>query len=154
GLQRQKLIATAIHLPLPGCPDINGGIQWTEWMPATIYEAILFGFAVFKYAVERSSKKVVGIELVNTLINDNIWYFFGVTCILVFNNLMVARQTHIPWFSFGPFYASLGIMTSRMVLHLLKNLARDNERVVVVDLNWTVRDAEVGHHARVSNLEP
>ena len=39
-----------------------------------------------------------------------------------------------------------------MVLHLLKNLARDNERVVVVDLNWTVRDAEVGHHARTCEL--
>jgi hypothetical protein len=42
-----------------------------------------------------------------------------------------------------PFYASLGIMTSRMVLHLLKNLANDGDlAVVVVDLNWTVLDTE------------
>ncbi|KAF8700061.1 hypothetical protein AX14_000831, partial [Amanita brunnescens Koide BX004] len=126
GLQRQKLIATAIHLPLPGCPVINGGIEWTEWIPATIYEAILFGFAVFKY-IQRSPTKVPGIELVNILINDNILYFFGVACILVFNNLMVAGKTHIPWFSLGPFYASLGIMTSRMILHMLKNLASDDD---------------------------
>lgn len=43
---------------------------------ATIYEAILFGFALFKY-IQGYQKSVPGIKLVNTLINDNILYFFG-----------------------------------------------------------------------------
>ena len=38
-----------------------------------------------------------------------------------------------------PFYASLGIMTSRMVLHLLKNLARVGDLdIAIIDLNWTL----------------
>ena len=51
-------------------------INWIYSIAATIYEAILFGFALFKY-MQKSPKRVPGIELVNTLINDNILYFFG-----------------------------------------------------------------------------
>ena len=46
-------------------------------------------------------------------------------------------------------------MTSRMILHMLKNLASDDDlEVIVVDLNWTVRDAELeaGHRTRTCNL--
>ena len=49
---------------------------WIYSIAATIYEAILCGFALFKY-IQKSPKRVPGIELVNTLINDNILYFFG-----------------------------------------------------------------------------
>ena len=31
--RRQALIATAVHLPLPGCPSINSGIEWAQWIP-------------------------------------------------------------------------------------------------------------------------
>jgi hypothetical protein len=33
--RRRTLIAGSIHLPLPGCPSINGGIQWAQWIPGT-----------------------------------------------------------------------------------------------------------------------
>ena len=32
-LRRASLIASSMHFTLPGCPAINGGIQWTLWMP-------------------------------------------------------------------------------------------------------------------------
>ncbi|KAK2460163.1 hypothetical protein APHAL10511_007842 [Amanita phalloides] len=117
GIQRKKLIATAIHLPLPGCPVINGGIQWAEWIPATIYEAILFGFALFKHVQgsQRGSLKSAGMArktLTDILINDNMWYFFGVAFVLMFNNLMVAGKTHIPWFSFGQVSSDKGVLVN------------------------------------------
>ena len=31
--RRRALIKNAVHLPLPGCPAINGGIQWAQWIP-------------------------------------------------------------------------------------------------------------------------
>lgn len=34
-LRRRALIASAIRLPLPGCPSINGGTQWAQWIPGT-----------------------------------------------------------------------------------------------------------------------
>ena len=33
---RQKAIATAIHLPLPGCPVVNTPIEWSEWIPGKL----------------------------------------------------------------------------------------------------------------------
>ncbi len=30
---RGKLISEAMYLPLPGCPTINGGSQWAQWLP-------------------------------------------------------------------------------------------------------------------------
>jgi len=139
GVLRKQLIADAVHLPLIGCPVINGGVQWAEWVPTTIYETILFSFALFKY-LQRPGKLAIGedISMYNTLINDNMLYFLSVTFVLIFNNLMVAGKTHIPWFSFGPFYAFLGIMTSRMVLNLHRSqVTDDNLDVIVYDLNWT-----------------
>ena len=38
-----------------------------------------------------------------------------------------------------PFYASLGIMTTRLLLHLLKSTLQDGELdIIAADLNWTV----------------
>ncbi|KAJ3739832.1 hypothetical protein DFH05DRAFT_502435 [Lentinula detonsa] len=54
------------------------------------------------------------------LLRDNLLYFFSITCILVFNNLMVVGVTHIPWFSYGPFHAAVGILTTRMILNVRK----------------------------------
>lgn len=142
GIGRKKVIAEVIHLPLPGCPVVNSPIQWSEWMPATIFEFILFMFALHKYMnapdVARlpALKQIMRLSFV--LVSDNMLYFLGITIVLVLNNLEVAGKTHIPWFSYGPFYASLGIMTTRMLLHLLKNSAHDGKvEVVVADLNWT-----------------
>ena len=34
-VRRRAMIAGVMHLPLPGCPSINGGIQWAQWVPGT-----------------------------------------------------------------------------------------------------------------------
>ncbi|KIL64410.1 hypothetical protein M378DRAFT_11435 [Amanita muscaria Koide BX008] len=138
GVLRQSVIASAVHLPLLGCPVINGGIQWAEWVPTTIYESILFSFVLFKlFQQGLMDWRNNTVSMFNILIKDNMLYFFGVTFVLIFNNLMVAGKTHIPWFSLGPFYASLGIMTSRMVLHLHRSQQTDaNLDVVVNDFNF------------------
>jgi len=134
GVIRQSVIASAVHLPLLGCPVINGGIQWAEWVPTTIYESILFSFVLFKLFQQGLMDWRRGTaSMFNILIKDNMLYFFGVTFILIFNNLMVAGKTHIPWFSFGPFYASLGIMTSRLFLHLYRSQQTDDNLDVVIN---------------------
>ncbi|KAJ3710165.1 hypothetical protein C8R42DRAFT_381715 [Lentinula raphanica] len=120
--RRRAVIATAITLPLPGCPSIHTGIEWAQWVPATIYEGILFGYALCKTIQTNASQLRKGsrISLSTLLLRDNLVYFFGVACILVFNNLMVVGVTHIPWFSYGPFHAAVGILTTRMMINVQK----------------------------------
>ncbi|KAJ7668959.1 hypothetical protein B0H17DRAFT_904942, partial [Mycena rosella] len=118
--KRAAEIADVIHLPLPGCPDVHQGIEWALWVPATIYEGILFSFALFKTSQSTiaSLRKYSRVSLYSILLRDNITYFFGIAALLVCNNLMVVNLTHIPWFSYGPFHAAVGIMTSRMLINL------------------------------------
>ncbi|KAJ7123759.1 hypothetical protein C8R44DRAFT_852556 [Mycena epipterygia] len=125
--KRADVIATAIHLPLPGCPTVHSGIEWSQWVPATIYEGILFGFALFKTCRSAAElfRKNSGLTLYRLLLRDNLIYFFGIAALLVFNNLMVVSLTHIPWFSYGPFHACVGIMTTRMLINLRKATAVD-----------------------------
>ncbi|KAF8150910.1 hypothetical protein B0H34DRAFT_801819 [Crassisporium funariophilum] len=121
--QRAAAITSALRFPLPGCPTINAGTsQWALWVPATIFELVLFVFALFKSAVSTSARvKLNGrVTLTAFLIHDNMLYFIGVSALLIFNNLMVVRATMIPWFGFGPFHAAIGIMTTRMMIHLQK----------------------------------
>ncbi|KAJ3984371.1 hypothetical protein F5890DRAFT_1411773 [Lentinula detonsa] len=124
--RRRAVIASAIALPLPGCPSIHTGIEWAQWVPATIYEGILFGFALYKTIQSNASQLRKGnrISLRSILLRDNLVYFFGIACILVFNNLMVVGVTHIPWFSYGPFHAAVGILTTRMMLNVQKAAGR------------------------------
>ncbi|KAJ4490991.1 hypothetical protein J3R30DRAFT_165340 [Lentinula aciculospora] len=120
--RRRAVIADAIALPLPGCPSIHTGIEWAQWVPATIYEGILFGYALYKTIQTNAAELRRGgrISLRSLLLRDNLFYFFAVACILVFNNLMVVGVTHIPWFSYGPFHAAVGILTTRMMLNVHK----------------------------------
>ncbi|KAK7036343.1 UBA-e1-C domain-containing protein [Favolaschia claudopus] len=120
--RRASVIASVIDLPLPGCPSVHSGIEWAQWVPATIFEGILFLFALFKTFERTVSalRKEGKVRLYRILLRDNILYFFGVAALLVFNNLMVVSVTHIPWFSYGPFHAAVGIMTSRMLINLRK----------------------------------
>ncbi|KAJ7767033.1 hypothetical protein DFH07DRAFT_1012066 [Mycena maculata] len=114
--KRAAEIADVIHLPLPGCPDVNQGIEWALWVPATIYEGFLFSFALFKTSQSTimSWRKNSRVSLHSLLLRDNITYFFGIAVLLVCNNLMVVNVTHIPWFSYGPFHAAVGVMTTRI----------------------------------------
>ncbi|KAJ7257755.1 hypothetical protein C8J57DRAFT_1342714 [Mycena rebaudengoi] len=120
--RRAAVIASVVRLPLPGCPTVHEGIEWALWVPATIYEGILFAFALlktFKSTVQILRSKSP-FSLYSLLLRDNIAYFFGIAALLIFNNLMVVSLTHIPWFSYGPFHAAVGIMTTRMLIHLRK----------------------------------
>ena len=37
---RRVLIANAMHLPLPGCPAIQSGIEWAQWIPGMYTQSI------------------------------------------------------------------------------------------------------------------
>ncbi|THH29968.1 hypothetical protein EUX98_g4208 [Antrodiella citrinella] len=123
-----KRCAVAIRdvemLLIPGCPDIHTDIEFLQWVPATVFEGILFLFALFKtfkdVSVRWSNPALHRVSLYRLVVRDNVLYFLGIACILVFNNLMVASATRIPWFSYGPFHAGMGIMTVRLLLHLHK----------------------------------
>ncbi|KAJ7726981.1 hypothetical protein B0H14DRAFT_2641003 [Mycena olivaceomarginata] len=136
--RRASVIAPAIDLRLPGCPTLHSGIEWAQWVPATVYEGILFGFALvktFESAIS-SLRKDGTLALHQVLLRDNILYFFGIAALLVFNNSV----THIPWFSYGPFHAAIGIMTSRMLLNLRK--ATSNELMLNLDSMLLQNDVE------------
>lgn len=121
-LGRSAVIADAIHLPLPGCPSIHTGIEWAQWVPATAFEAVLFFFALHKTLQSTAQRFRRGerISLYELVLRDQILYFTLVTALLVFNNLMVVGVTKIPWFSYSPFHAALGVLTTRMMLNTRK----------------------------------
>ncbi|KAK0433877.1 hypothetical protein EV421DRAFT_2088337 [Armillaria borealis] len=126
-IRRIAMIADVIHLPLPGCPDVHSGIEWAQWVPATAYEGVLFGFALFKTLESTADRIQKGrrVSLYSLLLRDNILYFMAISCILVFNNLMVVGVTKIPWFSYGPFHAAVGVLTTRLLLNLQKAASPD-----------------------------
>ncbi|KAJ6616748.1 hypothetical protein B0H10DRAFT_2389513 [Mycena sp. CBHHK59/15] len=140
--RRAAVIANVIHLGLPGCPSVHSGIEWLQWVPATIFEGILFGFALFKTFESTiiSLRKDSKVSIYSLLLRDNIAYFFGIAGLLIFNNLMVVNVTHIPWFSYGPFHAAVGIMTSRMLINLRKATAQDVINIGST-MDTTARDA-------------
>jgi len=124
-VRRPAVISQAIRLPLPGCPTIHTGIEWAQWVPAAAFEFILFAFVVWKsltrvmYISKHEMQKLGwGMSLYSILIKDNMFYFIAVTFLLLFNNLMVLGVTHIPWFSYAPFHAAIGIISTRLLLHL------------------------------------
>ncbi|KAK0237221.1 hypothetical protein EDD85DRAFT_908007 [Armillaria nabsnona] len=124
-VERQgAVIADAVQLPLAGCPSIHPGIEWAQWIPATAYEIILFSFAIVKtfgFMLNNMTRGHRQLErLRSILLRDNILYFLAISCILVLNNLMAVGVTKIPWFSFGPFHAAVGVLTTRMLLNLHK----------------------------------
>ncbi|KAF7329613.1 UBA-e1-C domain-containing protein [Mycena kentingensis (nom. inval.)] len=86
--RRSAVIASAIHLPLPGCPTVHSGIEWTQWVPATAYEGILFFLAVAKMFEETivSLRRDRTLPLHTILLRDNLLWFFGISAVLVFNN--------------------------------------------------------------------
>ncbi|KAL1664754.1 hypothetical protein GGF50DRAFT_54192 [Schizophyllum commune] len=124
---RSAVIADAIHLPLPGCPSIHTGIEWAQWVPATAFEAVLFFFALHKtlHSTAQRFRRGERISLYQLVLRDQIIYFFLVTVLLVFNNLMVVGVTKIPWFSYSPFHAALGVLTTRMMINTRKASAED-----------------------------
>ncbi|KAF9483245.1 hypothetical protein BDN70DRAFT_342950 [Pholiota conissans] len=143
-VRRSILIAQIVQLPRTGCPAINGGSQWAQWVPATGFEVILFGFAIAKCFISSSARTKLNERpsLIAILLRENILYFFAVTSVLIFNNLMVVGATKIPWFGFGPFHAALGIATSRLLIHLRK-FSLDN-----LEYNpdhWTNPDMVISH---------
>jgi len=127
--QRNKVIAPFVELPLIGCPAVNDPGQRGMWVPATMYEFLLFGFALYKAAT--SSTALIKLNhrpsLTAIMLRQNILYFLVIGCILVFNNLMNVGATPVPWFGFGPFHASIGIATSRMLIHLRKFSSKNLE---------------------------
>uniref|UniRef100_A0A0W0FEH9 DUF6533 domain-containing protein n=1 Tax=Moniliophthora roreri TaxID=221103 RepID=A0A0W0FEH9_MONRR len=131
--RRRAVIADAIHLPLPGCPSIHSGIEWAQWVPATAFEGVLFGFALYKTLKSTTLRLRSGsrVGLYSLLLRDNLFYFFAIAFVLVFNNLMVVGITKIPWFSYAPFHAAVGILTTRMLLNVNKAATTD----VLVDGN-------------------
>ncbi|KJA29680.1 hypothetical protein HYPSUDRAFT_127052 [Hypholoma sublateritium FD-334 SS-4] len=144
-LRRREVIAEAIHYPLPGCPSVHSGIEWLQWIPATVFESILFFWALYKTLSSTVTRWRGGqrISLYHLILRDNISYFFGITCLLIFNNLMVVGVTKIPWFSYSPFHAAMEIMTSRMIINLYK-IAKDPIMPVPSSTEKTYVDSQFG----------
>jgi len=120
--QRNKVIAPFVELPLIGCPAVNDPGQRAIWVPATVYEFVLFGFALYKATTSSTAQIKLNHRpsLTAVMLQQNILYFLVIGCLLIFNGLMNVGATPIPWFGFGPFHASIGIATSRMLIHLRK----------------------------------
>ncbi|KAF9524806.1 hypothetical protein CPB83DRAFT_860724 [Crepidotus variabilis] len=142
--RRGQMIASAIHLPLPGCPTINGGTEWALWLSPMAYEFILFFFLIYKgyHSVAVKMRLNHRMSLMSILLQQNAVYFLSVGGLLLFNNLMVISATKIPWLGWGlvitilfliqfsnhwysllasfdrPFHSALGIVTGRMLLGL------------------------------------
>ncbi|KAF8962580.1 hypothetical protein BDZ97DRAFT_1824325 [Flammula alnicola] len=132
-LRRRSVIADAIHYPLPGCPSIHSGIEWIQWIPATVFEGVLFFWVLYKTLRSTVSRWRGGstISLLSLILRDNVLYFFGISCLLVFNNLMVVGVTKIPWFSYSPFHAAMEIMTSRLLINLYKLSGSETVRLTL-----------------------
>ncbi|KAG6835679.1 hypothetical protein H0H93_015824 [Arthromyces matolae] len=144
--RRRAVIADAIHLPLPGCPSIHSGVEWLQWIPATVFEGVLFFFVLFKSLSTTATRAMnkTRVSLYAILLRDNVFYFFSITVLLVFNNLMVVGVTKIPWFSYryafwfvlaaektndvlnkSPFHAAMGILTTRLLINLRKSMLQN-----------------------------
>ncbi|GLB41048.1 hypothetical protein LshimejAT787_0902630 [Lyophyllum shimeji] len=139
--RRSALIAETVRLPLPGCPSLHSGLEWLQWIPATAFEGLLFGFALFKTLRTTASRALHGVKisLLSVVLRDNLLYFFSIGVLLICNNLMVVGVTHIPWFSYSPFHAAMGILTTRMLLNIHKAVAAD------IDTSLIVRMAQRPH---------
>ncbi|KAF8987751.1 hypothetical protein BDQ17DRAFT_1374699 [Cyathus striatus] len=105
--------------------------DWAQWVPATGFEGALFLWALYRTLSSTVGKwrRGSGLTLYELVLRDNVLYFFGITCLLIFNNLMVVGATKIPWFSYSPFHAAMEIMTSRMLINLYK--AANGEKEVI-----------------------
>lgn len=106
GRVRASVIAQAKSLPIPGCPVVHTGIEWAQWVPgacfepegitiseisdrsdpATVYEGILFGYALWKAGEtfitrmraddNRSLASNWRPTLYSVVLSDNLLYFF------------------------------------------------------------------------------
>ncbi|KAI5828236.1 hypothetical protein K523DRAFT_244942 [Schizophyllum commune Tattone D] len=119
-LLREDAIKHVLDLPLMGCPAIQTATEWAQWLPATIFEGILFGFVLYRsFRINfRNLRAGRGVSLYEVIIKDQIRYWVGISTLLVLCNLMVVGTTKIPWFGFGPFHAGLGVSTTRMLLNI------------------------------------
>lgn len=119
-LLRENAIQHVLLLPLPGCPAIQTKTEWAQWIPATIFEGIMFGFVLFRsFRLSfRNLRLGRGVSLYEVVIKDQIRYWVGVSILLVLCNLMVVGTTRIPFFGFAPFHAGLGVATTRMLLNI------------------------------------
>ncbi|KAF8066776.1 hypothetical protein FPV67DRAFT_1582357 [Lyophyllum atratum] len=147
---RSALIRDTVRLPLPGCPTLHSGLEWLQWVPATAFEGLLFGFALFKTLRSTASRALNGVKisLYSLVLRDNLSYFFTIGVLLICNNLMVVGVTHIPWFSYSPFHAAMGILTTRMLLNIHRAIAAD------LDTSMIVRMAEGLHTVSAECVSP
>ncbi|KAG6916986.1 hypothetical protein DXG01_004330 [Tephrocybe rancida] len=109
------LIANVVELPLPGCPSIHSGLEWLQWIPATAFEILLFGFALFKTLSSSRERSLLGIKTVSLyelVVRDNLLYFFT------------------------PFHAAMGILTTRMLLNIHKAVTEEVNSSLVVQKMW------------------
>ncbi|KAJ7598145.1 hypothetical protein C8J56DRAFT_912720 [Mycena floridula] len=150
---RHSVIASAIKLPLPGCPSIHSGLEWAQWVPATVFEIVLFAFALVKSIGSMRKSDTFGESLYYVLIRDNLLYFAGIACVLLFNNFMVVGFTHIPWFSYAPFHAVVGILTTRMLISLRKATFQEDEAEsrTMMELHFAHRDVTSANPQNADN---
>ncbi|PPQ63567.1 hypothetical protein CVT24_004864 [Panaeolus cyanescens] len=84
-LQRGKVIGVPQNGPSVGChPTLNKGLQWELWLPATLFELLLFSQALYKTVISTSIRIRLNkrISLAQFLLQDSLMYFFVWRCVI------------------------------------------------------------------------
>ncbi|KIM47051.1 hypothetical protein M413DRAFT_268663 [Hebeloma cylindrosporum] len=104
--------------PPPGppqmCESLAQNRKHAQWIPATLFEFILFGMAVYKTIVSSSARVDINgrRSLTAILLSDNIVYFFVAACVLIFNNHTFVCQLQLPFLGFGSVPCPVNYTTS------------------------------------------
>jgi len=126
---RNKAVPNTAILGEIGCPSQIGGSDWALWVPATVFEVIIFLLALYICATgANGTEENKRPSLISVLISENVLHFFFVASLLLFYVLMVAEVTPIPWFGSGPFHAATGIVTCRVLISLQKYSIKSMEK--------------------------
>ncbi|KAF9048783.1 hypothetical protein BJ165DRAFT_1057008 [Panaeolus papilionaceus] len=128
-LRRSKHMSLPTTAHFLGChPTLNKGLQWELWLPATVFELVLFVQVLYKSICSTSARIRLNkrISLAMFLLHDSLMYFFVVAWLLVMN-MVIIGSNRIPWTGFGLFHAGIGIGTSRMMIEIRVFSARNLE---------------------------
>ncbi|TEB18586.1 hypothetical protein FA13DRAFT_1745593 [Coprinellus micaceus] len=130
---RAEIIADAMRFPLLGCPAINHGPgKWAQWIPATVFEVFLLGFVVYKsigalsmrahLKVRASLNEDYGPPRTKQPHDNEVHPVVWLRVRSDLRHLIVRRSSHL--FHRRPFHAAMGIMTTRMLMHLKKTATK------------------------------
>ncbi|KAF9048785.1 hypothetical protein BJ165DRAFT_1462654 [Panaeolus papilionaceus] len=128
---------------VPGCAVMREGIEWVQWVPAAIFEGLLFIQALCR-SIASTTSRIQGkrnISLSAFIVFDSSCYFLVVTALLILTSITVASSAGVPWLGFGPLHAVVGISSARLLIQVPKfsNLSLEagfNKSTCISTLNF------------------